>query len=211
MSLADMGAVRPPPVIVRNDADHTYTLDGQPVPGVTSVLDMLYDFRFVSAETLERSRDLGTKVHNTVHLFEQGVLKRKSLHAVLDNHLIQYERFKADFNYVCEATEVFVGSRKYRYAGQMDNHGLLLPQQDEESEDSLLLDVKTGDEYPAHHLQTAGYLEAAVEMGVLPSSTKRASLYLSEDGYRFRWHKGQHDRVAFISLLNVAHWRRHHG
>lgn len=203
------------PVIGFNEADHTYTLDGRPVPGVTSALDMLYDFRFVSAEALEASRDLGSKVHKTVQLFEDGTLKRKGLHSVLDNHLIQYERFKSDFNYVCAATEVFVGSRKHQYCGQLDNHGLLLPFPEmpdaADAEQALLLDVKTGEEYPAHHLQTAGYLEAAVEMGLLPSSTKRASLYLSEDGYRFRWHNGQYDRVAFISLINVTHWRRHHG
>lgn len=200
------------PVIEFNEAEHTYTLDGQPVPSVTKVLEPMYDFRFVDPEALERSRDLGTKVHKTIEMFELGTLKRRSLHVTLDKYLQQYERFKDDFCYLSVAQEVRVASRKWRVAGTLDNHGLLLPRIDGDKEEPLLLDVKTGEEYAAHVLQTGGYKVCAVEMGLLPDSTKRASLYLDEDGYRLRWHRDETmDKLAFCSLINIAHWRRHHG
>lgn len=195
-----------------DEATHTYKLDGKSVPGVTSTLEPMYDFRFVDPAALERARDLGTKVHHTIHLFELGTLKRKSLHSVLDNHLAQYERFKEDFCYLSIAQEERVASRKWQVAGCMDNRGLLLPRVETDVEEGLLLDIKTGEEYPAHELQTAGYLMCAAEMGLLPDSTKRASLYLYEDSYAVRFHRNHAmDLLAFRSLLTIAHWRRHHG
>lgn len=190
--------------------EHRYTLDGAPIPGVTEMLEMMYDFRFVDPEVLERSRDMGSKVHKTIELFEAGTLQRTTLHSVLDNHLKQWERFKSDFRFLPVAHEVRVASRKFRYAGTYDCNGLLLPMQSDEPEETLLLDVKTGDEYPAHHLQTAGYLYAAVEEGKLPANTKRASLYLDETSYKLRWHTNPADTPVFLSLAGINHWRRHH-
>lgn len=199
------------PVITFNAEDHTYTLDGKPVPGVSEILEPMYDFRFVDPAALERSRDFGKKVHKTVELFEAGDLKRDTLHVTLNNHLTQWERFKEDFLFLPIAHEILVASRKYSYCGTFDCHGLLLPQNPGDVEEHLLLDVKTGEEYDAHKLQTAGYKTAAVEQGILPVSTKRASLYLYEDGYDVRWHNNKLDEVAFLSLATIKYWRKHHG
>lgn len=199
------------PGIGFNEADHTYTLDGESVPGVTSLLEPLYDFRFVDQAVLEKSRDMGKKVHKTVELFEEGVLDRNKLHPLLDAHLEQWLKFKEDFRFLPRRHEVVVASRKYKFAGQLDCEGLLLPVAHDANEEPLLLDIKTGAQYAPHTLQTAGYKVASCEMGILPDSTKRASLYLAEDGYDFRWHNNPFDLPAFLSLLTINHWRRHHG
>lgn len=199
------------PVIGFDEAEHRYTLDGVPVPGVTEMLDMMYDFRFVDPAALERARDMGKKVHKTIELFEEGTLQRATLHPTLDGHLKQWERFKADFRFLPVAQEVQVASRKYKYCGTLDCHGLLLPALPTDAEETLLLDIKTGEEYAAHHLQTAGYLYAAIEQGILPVNTKRASLYLDENSYALRWHSGLMDTPVFLSLAGVNHWRKHHG
>lgn len=200
-----------PPKIDFDPVAHKYRLDGAAVPGVSEILDHAYDFRFVDPDAMERARDLGKKVHKTIELFEDGVLDRATLHPSLDNHLKQWERFKDDFLFLPIAHELIVGSRKHKFCGTLDCHGLLLPRVDGDEEEPLLLDVKTGEEYAPHKLQTAAYKIAAVEQGILPASTKRASLYLDEEGYAIRWHKGPMDEVAFISLSTFRHWELHYG
>lgn len=196
------------PGITFDEATHSYTLDGLPAPGVTSPLDMFYDFRFVKEVDLEKARDKGKKVHKTIELFEAGTLDRKSLDPVLERHLHWWEKFKADFGFLPAGFEVFVASRKRRFCGQMDCHGILLPM-DQRPEEELLLDVKTGVPYAPHSLQTAGYKIAAVEQGILGKDAKRASLYLDEEGYQIKWHTSPMDELAFLSALTIHHWRQH--
>ena len=196
--------------IAFDEESHSYTLDGKAVPGVTKPLELLYDFRFVKEEDLERARDLGKKVHKTIELFEAGTLKRDSLHKTLNNHLLQWEKFKEDFGYIPAGFETFVASRRWGYCGCMDSHGILLPQ-GELPEFELLLDVKTGEDYLPHELQTEGYKIAAVEMGIMSEQAKRASLYLDESGYALRWHNHPLDRAAFLSTLTIYHRVQHHG
>lgn len=198
--------------ITFDEASHRYTLDGKAVPGVSEIIEAAYDFRFVDAAAMEKARDLGKKVHKTVELFEQGTLDEKTLHPLLHKRLDGYKRFKDDYRYVSVAQEEKVASRKYGFCGTLDNRGLLLPAHVADPEEELLLDVKTGDEYAPHKLQTAGYKIAAVEMQLLNPNAKRLSLYLDEDGYRVRWHThNAMDEVAFISLRNFYHWSKHHG
>lgn len=197
------------PKIEFNEADHTYRLDGQPVPGVSEIIEASYDFRFVDAAAMEASRDKGKKVHKTIELHEAGRLNRAKLDPVLDRHLAQWERFKADMGYVPEAGEVMVASKRYGYCGTLDSRGIWLPGfVDRENERAALVDVKTGAEYPGHRLQTAGYKIAAVEMGLLPDSTLRASVYLEEDGYAVRFYDHYADEAAFAGLAMYANWKR---
>jgi hypothetical protein len=200
------------PVIGFDAATHRYTLDGMPVPGVSEVLTPAYDFRFVDAGAMERARDLGTKVHRTVELFEQGTLNLATLHPVLLAHLDQYRRFKDDFRYVSLGQEVKVASRRHRYCGTLDNWGRFEPAQAGEPEEYALPDIKTGAIYAPHKLQTAAYKLAAVEMGFLPKTAKRLSVYLAEDQYEVRWHTHNAiDEAAFVALRTFHHWSEHHG
>src|SRR5690606_24203190 len=56
--------------IAYDEESHTYTLDGKVVPGVTRPLEVVYDFRFVKQEDLDRASDFGRKMHKTIQLFE---------------------------------------------------------------------------------------------------------------------------------------------
>lgn len=194
-----------------DEATHTYTLDGRPVPAVSKVLEDFYDFRFVDPAVLAAAADLGTKVHKAIELHELGTLKRKSLHPALEARVVQWERFKADLGYVPLAQEVRVASKRWGYAGTLDSHGLLMPMADGDAECAMIADIKNGSEFAAHKLQTAGYKVAAVEQGILPDITKRASVYLTEDSYRVKWHPNKLDEAAFLSLVHVHHWKTHHG
>lgn len=190
-----------------NAADHSYMIDGQPVPGVTRCLEKLYDFRFVDPAALEAAADLGRKVHKTVELFELGTLVRANLHPVLEAHLQQWEKFKAEMSFRPRRLETMVASRRYSYAGTYDIDGFF----DEVQgipECEALIDIKSGAAYSAHKLQTAGYKKAAVEMGLLSPKAKRACLYLSEDDYRLAWHVRDMDEPVFLGLVALHHWER---
>lgn len=193
-----------------NEADHSYRLDGQPVPGVSEIIEASYDFRFVSQEALEASRDLGKKVHKTIELHEGGRLNRATLDPLLDGYLVQWERFKADMGYLPEASEVLVASKRFMYCGTLDSHGLWLSGfvSNVAEERAALVDIKTGAEYPGHRLQTAGYKLAATEMGILPDSTLRASVYLEPDSYTVRFYDHYADEAAFTGLAMYANWKR---
>ena len=48
---------------------HQYRINGQSVPSVTSVLEMITDFSMVPAATLEAARVFGSHVHDACHLW----------------------------------------------------------------------------------------------------------------------------------------------
>lgn len=188
--------------IVFNEAEHTYTMDGVRVPGVSSLIEMVNEeLRFVKREDLERARVLGTKVHRTIEMFERGTLDEKQLHPFLAAHLKQWKTFKSDLRYVTIHTEQIVHSVQHRYCGTMDSFGEL-------NEAPFLPDIKTGGKYRVHKLQTAGYKIAGVEMGLIPQDTRRGSIYLSEDSYELVFHpRDVLDVPAFISCLTLNRWK----
>lgn len=199
------------PTIEFIEEGHRYLLDGREVPSVSGIIESGYDFRFVDPDKLAAAADFGTKVHKAIQLHEEGRLNRATLATELDLRLIQWERFKADCGYLPEACEERVASKRWQYAGTMDSRGLWLPgfSNPTGEEMAALVDVKTGQEYPVHKLQTAGYKVAAVEMGLLPASTLRASVYLDADSYTVRYHDNNAaDEMAFCGLAAYANWKR---
>lgn len=196
-----------------DEAAHRYTLDGAPVPSVTPLIEKAHDFRHVKEEDLERARDYGTKVHKTIELAEAGRLDESSLHPALANPLAGWRRWKKDFRFRPFTLERRVASRRYSYAGTIDVLGVLYDENDV-AECALLADVKTGSPYLAHRAQTAGYLCAAEEIGLLPAGkNKRGCLYLNanDDSYDWHWHSNPLDAAAFHSLRTLYHWEQHHG
>jgi hypothetical protein len=199
------------PVLTFNEADHTYFMDGVEVPSVSKIIEPAYDFRFVKQEHLDRAKDLGKKVGRTIELFETKRLDRSKKHPTLDKYLKQWQLAKDFLKIDPVGFEVQVCSRKYKFAGTMDLHGLLLPSMPFDDLEEIIIDLKTGLYYPAHKLQTAGYKIAAIERGIVSDKCKRASLYLTEDSYAIEWHTSPYDSIAFISLQNYHHWMKHHG
>lgn len=187
-----------------NAENHTYALDGQPVPSVSKVIEPLYDFRFVSPEALERARKRGTAIHKTIELFELGRLNRATLHPALEACLGRWIDFKQTMNYVPRRLEQQVFSKKFGYAGTYDGDGTM-------QGDEMLLDVKSGEVYEPHKVQTAAYKIAAVEQGFVTENCLRGSIYISEDSWEFQFHKIEGDRAAFLSLLTILKWRENNG
>lgn len=196
----------------RRDPEHVYVLDCNEVPSVSSIIEHLYDFRFVKADVLEKARDYGKKVHRTIELAHQQRLNRDTLHPALLNPLKGWEKWCRDFGFIALGFEVSVAHRRYRYAGTMDTFGVQMDSTGR-TECAMLPDVKTGAHYAPHKLQTAGYRLAGADMGLLPADTRRGSVYLFPDSDDYDWiaHPHNMDEAAFLGLNTAHHWEKHHG
>lgn len=106
---------------------HRYTLDGRPVPGVTSVLKLVssVDYAGVDPDVLARAAARGTAVHRMVELDGQGILDEDSLDDELRPYLVQWRQFLTRSGFVPLLQEGQVASRRYGYAGTLDLFGVL--------------------------------------------------------------------------------------
>jgi hypothetical protein len=167
---------------------------------VSTIVDPLYDFRFVKPEDLEKARRRGTAIHKTVELYELGRLNESTLHPFLAGCLKQWLDFRKTMQYVPKLLEQQVHSEKWGYAGTFDNAGMMAGTE-------YLLDLKGGQKYEPHKVQTAGYKIAGVERGIISESALRASLYLDDGGWEIEYHRNEGDRAVFLSLLTIHKWR----
>lgn len=154
-------------------ATHTYRLDGEVIPGVTSVLKSvgLVDYSMIPQDVLQAASHRGTAVHRALEWLDRGELDRASIDPSLEGYVVAYERFLVESRFVPAHIEhrVFHGIR--RYAGTLDRTGLL--------EDKMtVLDFKTGLVLPGHALQLAAYTNCLV----MPRRFRRIALQLCGDG-----------------------------
>jgi hypothetical protein len=199
------------PVVEFDEASHTYKLDGKPVPSVSEVIRPAYDFRFVKQEALDRAADLGKKVHRAIQLADINRLNEDKLDPVLANYLHQWRRAKEMMRIRIIKNELVLHSKKLQYCGTTDTIVEFLDQ-DGNVEGDGILDIKTGSKFAAHKLQTMGYTIAGREMGLLSNSSKRASIYLDEDGFDWSWHINDNaDHAGFIGLRHYGYWEQHYG
>lgn len=113
--------------LVFDEARHAYTLDGVPVPGVTTALKVVSsaDYAMVDPEVLERAAALGTAVHKLIELDCRGVLAVDQLDPQLVPYFHHWRGFLATSGFKPLASELRVASRRYGYAGTLDLLGEL--------------------------------------------------------------------------------------
>jgi hypothetical protein len=190
-----------------DDERHVYRWNGDIVPGVTSVLDRLSNFEFVSAADLERARKLGSAVHTATELDDRGDLDEATVSPVVEPYLAAYRKFRAEVAPKWERIEERVFHPLHGYAGTLDRVGDVLRKR-------ALLDIKSGVPNPVVRLQTAAYLEAwCCNRTDSPSHYSRFALYLRADGtYSLREVvNGRNDFRVFLSALNLYQWERENG
>ena len=187
------------PPDLQRDASHVYRLDGQVVPGVTQVLDMISELEGIPRAVLAAAAEFGQHVHQATDLFDRGLLDRDTLDAKLVPYVSAWERFLADSRCVILSSEAFVFHPILRYAGQRDRR-VLFP----DSSAPHVLDVKTSAIVPRTvGPQTAAYLECDVHRK-LPVSTIRYCVHLKADGtYRLHRLTERADFSIFVSCLNI--------
>ena len=188
-------------MLIERDANHKYTIDDQPVPGVSEILQGVgyVDSRHFNAE----SRRRGTHVHIVTAAWDRGDLVMGQVHRLGLDYTLPYleawKKFRNDTGFVPTEIECVVGHPTLMYAGTLDRLG------DWDGE-RVLVDIKTGGPEPCHGVQTKAYAEPVSPL--LP----RFGVYLSDDGkYKVHEYRLWDDWDAFVAALSVWKWKERHG
>jgi hypothetical protein len=185
---------------------HRYRLDGAEVPSVTQVLRGLYDFSDLRPGVLEHKRQIGEALHRAIELDLKDDLDISTLDPGLVGYFDGWTRFRRETRFEYLLSERQVASKKFRYAGTLDMGGLI------DGAESLIDGKTTAALHPAVALQTAAYLNAASEMGLIRSNARRYALRLKPDGtYVLDQHSDRNDFAVFLSCLSLHNWKNRHG
>lgn len=181
---------------------HTYRLDGQPVPGVTSVLQLLNDFEGVPFHLLEAARKFGSHVHEACALMVRSQLNWTSLDPDLYPYVDAARRFIVESGVVVLASELRVAHAGLKYAGTLDLvarwKGL-----------NAVVDFKSGQFPRSVGPQTAAYAGAYSEQTGI-RVPRRYCVQLNPDlpnGYKVHALTNSADWSIFVSCLNVHRWK----
>jgi hypothetical protein len=182
-----------------NAEAHEYHLDGQPVPGVTRVLEILDDFEGVPWHLLEAARKFGQHVHEACALMVREELDWASLDPALMPYVEAAKRFIEESGVVVRACELRVANAALRYAGTLDLLG--------EWRGLGLFDFKSGVFPRSVGPQTAAYAAAyQQEFGLRVARRYCVQLNPSlPNGYKVHALTNTADWHIFVSCLNV--WR----
>jgi ATP-dependent exoDNAse (exonuclease V) beta subunit len=181
-----------------NAERHEYRWNGQIVPSVTQVLDLLSDYSMVPLAILERKKQIGQALHAAIELDLNGELDYDTIHPVWEGYFIGWQKFISQSGFVVESNEQKIFSEKYRFAGTLDLVGQL-------NNESVLIDAKT----TAILMPTVGPQTAAYAEGIKKPRIKRYALQLSPDGkYNLEPCTDKNDWAIFQAALTLWYWRQ---
>lgn len=184
-----------------NADDHTYTLDGKPIPSLTLLLRTLSD-RILShipdPEVVERARVRGTEAHKAIEAMNLGGGDRFE-----SGYTMAWGQFLEDTGFKPTHTEYRTYHAGLWMACTIDVLGNL------PSGKQMLIDIKTGTSYPHHPLQTAGQAMALSSHGICPRDVLRANVQLFPKGEGYDYKIGTHENEGdFEALTHYIGWHR---
>lgn len=193
---------------------HRYTVDGEVLPGVTTILRPLSDafYAGISREVLRAKAELGEAVHKAAELYDARILDESTVHPLVRPYLDAYVDFRQKLRFVPIASELRVWSPASRFAGTLDLLGTI-------DQAPALVDIKcTVALMPSVGPQTAAYQRATSESPNVPEEiralareARRFCLRLGDDGrYRLDACDDPHDLRTFLSLLNLHYFKLKH-
>lgn len=199
------------PEIIFDEAEHTYLVDGQEVPSVTTILQPLSNrgYANVNPSVLEYARRRGTAVHEALEAIDLDLDPDVSPEIL--PYIRAYEEWGSIYRPKWLGIEQIVYNEWHGYIGTLDRVGYL------NNTELAIVDLKTSN--PSKEAlvsvccQTAAYAMAYTEQTGKPlkfaETIKRYGLFLKADGsyrlvdceeyeeaYMFR------SSELFISLLN---------
>lgn len=190
-----------------NAADHTYEMDGRPVPSVSRIIAPAKPWMREGA-ALEAARERGNAIHEFVEELNNGF--EPDVPDDLAGYVDAYRGFMDAMMPDVLYSEIRVGHAGYQYAGTCDLVADI-------AGEVWVIDYKTGLTGPWDALQTAGYAAALVSMSrIKPQKGRyplRATLSLSGDG---KWKLIEHkdhagDATTFLGLLSFYRWKEKNG
>jgi hypothetical protein len=196
-----------------NHARHEYSLNGQVLPGVTSVLKeagLTPDFGMVDPDVLDKAARLGRQCDTMIEMDVLGLLDVDSLDEELKGYYDAWRDFLQCSGFRPTKPQLLVHSAKYGYAGQLDllgNYG------EGDSEQLWLIDTKRVASVPfSTRFQTMAYSQAYSESKADLRTPKRFALQLKRDG-RKRWSlipysEDAADLRVFLAALTIYNAKR---
>lgn len=193
-----------------NPETHQYILNGEQLPGVSSILRSagFNDMSMIRQDVLERAQEFGEAVHKMCEFYDKGTLDDKSL----DNNLMPYLngwcKFLALYSVTFIWVEKIVYSKKWKYAGTLDRIADL----NWKGERVLaLLDLKsTTTMNPSVALQTAGYKLMYEEM-TKQKTEVRLGVQLLPDDFKVIPYDDKTDERTFLACLQIRNWKKNRG
>lgn len=182
-----------------NEERHEYSVNGRIIPSVTQIISAvgLYEFDYVSRETLAIAAERGRIVHTCVEWYEKGELDESSIDPELTGYFEAYLDCRMVNSFPAPvAIEERVYSEQYGYAGTLD----------QEFPDDWLNDIKTGLPSPVHGLQLSGYWLAKYGMGRKPK--RLTGTYLKPGNHKLIEYP--YEPLAWLSVVADYKWRLKH-
>ena len=187
--------------------NHIYRWNGEIVPSVTQLLSefKLIDFSGVPRDRLEFKRSLGVAVHYAIELLEQDNLDEESLSDEIKPYVNAYKRFREVTGFEPRATENRLYSKKWRFAGTLDQQGIHVTKIGGEE---AIIDYKcTWKLYASCGPQLQGY-KILFEENTGIKIKKLFGLQLKPTGhYEFQEFKDPNDKQDFLACLWL-HWQK---
>lgn len=184
---------------------HEYRLDGAVLPGVTSLLDKLHSFAFVSYDVLEAAKERGGFVHLACQYHDEGDLDESTIRPEHQAYVKAWQRFVQDVEPEWSDIERPVVHMAMRYAGTPDRFGTIKLRG---RRIRCQVDIKTSStSHPCWGLQTMAYNHAAGR-----ATDRRFTVQLKPDGtYRLLEWPDPTDWPAFCALVTlhytVSRWK----
>lgn len=185
-----------------DEAAHRYTVGGKIIPSVTQIISAvgLYEFDYVSNETLAVAAERGRCVHTYIEWHEQGVLDESSIDPELRGYFEAYLAAKAAGalpNETPSAIEQRIYCAKYQYAGTLDQmYG-----------GDWVNDIKTGSPSPVHGLQVSAYWLALHDGDLRVKPKRLTASYLTRDG-GYSVVEYPYEPLAWLAVLADFKWRQ---
>lgn len=194
---------------------HTYTHSEtqRVILGVTSHLaDAGLSSPFIRNRNAATFGGIG---HDTVRLFLLGELEEYDM--AFEPWMEGIRKFKEDCypQEIIALDDTIVYSEKYEYCGMPDFIGTAFIQQMGTEAGLYILDWKFWANATEHQkddaqIQLEAYSRAAIEMGLIKHSPKKAIVHFFPGGYNIH---PAHDPAAwtvFLSCLNIRRWKERH-
>lgn len=194
-----------------DEATHTYLVDGEEVPSVTTILQPLSNraYSAVNSSVLEYARNRGRAVHEALEMYDLGGELEAS--PEIEGYIRAYLEWEQVYKPTWSGVEEIVYCESEKFIGTLDRVGTL------NGREFAIVDLKTStptkEALVSVCVQTAAYAMAYTEQNKKPpefmEQIKRYGLFLKADGsyrlvdceeyeeaYMFR------SSELFISLLN---------
>lgn len=184
---------------------HAYFWNGQRVPNVTSILQVLYRFDMVDPAVLAEALQRGRDVHLACELFDLDDLDEETLGEHLRGYLEGWKKFVRECEPNWTSIEQSVYHPVMNYAGTPDREGAITYMG--KRIDDALVDIKSAEQlHPVWGLQLAAYNNARGK----PYRRRFSVQVLKTGTYQIREWSDPNDWPVFASLCTVKTWKERH-